>query len=335
MNTLWERIKEQAAIVYRKGSQIFVFELACFYILACVVAGGPLGPKGFVTFTYYCFRWPGPVRRVVGASRTPAKRVFKGATLMDKQLEKLNPENALSRERRRMDEALARLNVNVSQKHPAARPARLPFVLDLTGSRASSLRRARIATAEMFRQLKAIGSIRVKLIYFRGENECKAGSWESDPDVVSRAMEQLACETGETQIARSLRCILDGEAEISGVVFIGDHCEDKRSELKALAVEFGERRVPLHIFHECADLDLRSLRAKPIFKHMAEASGGTYSEFRPDAGDVLRELLSSVAAFSAGGAEGIKQAPAPQTPEARQLQKRLLLLGPGAEAKGC
>ena len=36
-------------------------------------------------------------------------------------------------------------------------------------------------------------------------------------------------------------------------------------------------------------------------------------------------MLSSVAAFTAAGVEGVKQTPLPRTPEARQLQGRLLL----------
>jgi hypothetical protein len=58
---------------------------------------------------------------------------------------------------------------------------------------------------------------------------------------------------------------------------------------------------------------------------MAEISGGVYVEFKPDSGAVLREVLSSVAAFAAGGSEAVKQVGRAVTPEARQLQNRLLL----------
>jgi hypothetical protein len=61
---------------------------------------------------------------------------------------------------------------------------------------------------------------------------------------------------------------------------------------------------------------------------MAKLSAGVYTEFRPDSGAILRELLSTVAAFAAGGSEAVRQVAAPKTPEARQLQASLML-GPG------
>ena len=242
-------------------------------------------------------------------------------------------DKALSPERRRMKEALARLDQVKKDATPPRRLARLAIILDLTGSRSASLCNARIATTAMFDAIKTFGSIAVKMIYFRGLLECKASAWESDPALVCQAMQRLSCATGETQIARALQQVLSEKEPVAAVVYIGDHCEDHRDELAALAQRFGERSMPLYLFHECADHDQRSLKAKPIFHAMAEASGGAYCEFRPDAGDVLRELLSTVAAFSAAGTEGVKQTPLPQTIEARQLHARFLL-GAGHNDKG-
>jgi hypothetical protein len=67
------------------------------------------------------------------------------------------------------------------------------------------------------------------------------------------------------------------------------------------------------------------LKAKPIFKRLAEQGGGVYVEFKPDSGTVLKELLSGVAAFSTAGVEGIERMEMPTTSEARQLRRRLLL----------
>jgi hypothetical protein len=240
-----------------------------------------------------------------------------------------NDEKALDTERRLMNEALERLQ-RAEWKLNVDRPCgRLIFGLDLTGSREPGLHHARIATAAMFDTIKAIGAVDVKLIYYRGRSECRASIWHNDPALVSRSMLALSCESGETQIARLLRAALAEEKKISGVVFVGDHCEDNRPELRSLAQTFGERSIPLFIFHECADDDERSLQAKPVFKRMADASGGVYVEFRPDSGIVLREMLSNVAALAAAGREGVKQVPLPTTPEARQLQERLLLLPSG------
>jgi hypothetical protein len=237
-------------------------------------------------------------------------------------------DQALSPERRLMKEALARLDQVKKDATPPMRLARLAFILDLTGSRSASLENARIATVAMFDTLKAIGAITVKMIYFRGAKECKASAWETDPSAVSRTMEHLDCEIGQTQIARALRQVLSEREPVAAVVYVGDHCEDHPDELIGLAQGLGARSMPLYVFHECADHDERSLRARPTFQRIAEASGGVYCEFRPDAGKVLRELLASVAAFSAAGTEGVKQTPLPQTHAAQQLHSRLLL-GPG------
>jgi hypothetical protein len=231
----------------------------------------------------------------------------------------------------RMAVALSRLEH--SKQGGGMRPGRLIFGLDLTASREATLDNARIATAAIFAAIKTIGSVAVKLIYFRGTDECRASRWHDDPRVLSEFMRRLSCESGETQIARVLRLALGETEKVSGVVYVGDHCEDDVGELQRLARTLGERSMPLFVFHECADNNERSLKAKRVFKRMAEASGGVYSELKPNSGAALREMLSSVAAFSSAGIEGVKRT-CPATPEARQLRGRLLLLGPASPKKG-
>ena len=57
MNWNWETIKERAQIVYAKLSQLLIFLAVCFYLLACIVAGWPVGPRAYVSFTHHCFQW--------------------------------------------------------------------------------------------------------------------------------------------------------------------------------------------------------------------------------------------------------------------------------------
>jgi hypothetical protein len=236
-----------------------------------------------------------------------------------------NDGKAPSPERQRMNEALARLgDIEVRE----TRRGRLIVALDLTGSREHSLKQARIATAAMFDAIKALGAVAVKLVYYRGDDECRASQWQTDPDILTQAMRRLSVEAGETQIARVLRLALAEKGAVCGVVCVLDHCEDDPDELRELAAALRRRSLPLFVFHECADDDERSLTAKPVFKLMAEASGGVYVEFRSTAGAVLRELLATVGAHAAAGAGGVRQVARPMTAEARQLQTRLLL-GPG------
>jgi hypothetical protein len=244
-----------------------------------------------------------------------------------------NGNSSLTPERRLMNEALARLG-QVESAGPETRGAvkragRLIFILDLTGSREPGLKQARIATAAMFDAIKKIGSVSIKLIYFRG-SECKAGRWENNPATVSKTMQKLSCKVGGTQIGRALRCVLEGEKEpVSGVVFIGDAFEDDENEVEGLAAAFGDKHTPIFVFHECCSDDDEHRRETKPFKRMAFCSGGVYSKFGTDSADELRELLSTVAAFSTAGAEGVKQMEPATTPQAQQLQARLLLLGPG------
>ena len=246
---------------------------------------------------------------------------------MNNQLEKWRKdEESLAIERRLMNQALAQLGHAEKQPNEDGSSGRIIVGLDLTSSREASLHQARIATAAMFGTIKAIGSLAVKLIYYRGNWECKAGDWHTDPAIVSQHMLGLSCVGGNTQIAKMLRFVLAEKQRISGVVFVGDHCEDRPKELRKLAQALGERFIPLFMFHECAGDDPRWMRAKPIFEDMASASGGAYVQFSPDnSGAVLKELLSSVAAFSDAGAEGVERMALPKTSEALELRGRLLL----------
>jgi hypothetical protein len=228
-----------------------------------------------------------------------------------------------------MNKALAKVGmVERTAPLPAQRSGRLIVALDLTASREATLEHARIATAAMFDAIKAFGAIAVKLVYYRGSHECKASAWHDDASVVSRSMLGLSCKTGATQIARTLRLALAEKEKLSGVIFIGDHCEEDGWDLDDLAAKLGKKGIPIFVFHEVREQDSLALHAQPIFRGMAKASGGVYAQFKPDSGAVLREVLSSIAAFSTAGHEGLKQLAQPATAEARLLQKNLLLLPP-------
>jgi hypothetical protein len=57
MNIDWEVIKTRAKAAYLVATQVFVFQLVSFYLLGCLVALAPLGPRGYVDFVDYCFHW--------------------------------------------------------------------------------------------------------------------------------------------------------------------------------------------------------------------------------------------------------------------------------------
>jgi hypothetical protein len=58
----WELMKERGRFVYARVAEFVVFLQIVFYLWACAVAGKPLGPTDYVSFTYHCVEWkPGHV----------------------------------------------------------------------------------------------------------------------------------------------------------------------------------------------------------------------------------------------------------------------------------
>jgi hypothetical protein len=53
----WEAIKEQSRIVYARTAQVLLFLQLVSYVVGCVVASKPLGPKDYVRFTYHVIQW--------------------------------------------------------------------------------------------------------------------------------------------------------------------------------------------------------------------------------------------------------------------------------------
>ena len=92
------------------------------------------------------------------------------------------------------------------RRAPAVRPeggrGRLIFALDATASREPSWDRACRIQGEMFEATAALGGIDVKLVYYRGFNECKASRWMTDAADLHRVMRSVSCVGGETQIER-------------------------------------------------------------------------------------------------------------------------------------
>ena len=58
--------------------------------------------------------------------------------------------------------------------------------------------------ADMFRAVKAVGSIDVQLVYFRGFDECQASKWVGDPDALARLMRKVSCTGRDAQMRNVL-----------------------------------------------------------------------------------------------------------------------------------
>ena len=111
-------------------------------------------------------------------------------------------------------------------------------------------------------------------------------------------MTGVRCLGGYTQIARVLRHGLNesGLERIQALVFIGDAMEEKADELCNLAGQLGMMNIPVFIFQEGHDAVVEQ-----TFRQISKLSGGAYAPFDLNSASQLKELLSAVAVFAAGG----------------------------------
>ncbi len=175
---------------------------------------------------------------------------------------------------------------------------RLIFSMDATMSRQPTWDRAQHLQARMFEETARIGGLDVQLVFYRGFNECKASKWVSDAGRLAALMSRVECRGGYTQIGRVLGHVLK-EAErgtVNAVVHVGDACEEDVDALCARAGKIGMLGIPVFMFQEGADPD-----ATRAFSEIARLTGGAHCRFDEGSAARLRELLSAVAVYAAGG----------------------------------
>ena len=181
---------------------------------------------------------------------------------------------------------------------PSGKRGRLIFALDATASREPSWDRACRIQGEMFEATAALGGLDVKLLFYRGLNECKASRWMTSAAELHRVMRAVYCVGGETQIERVLAHTLaeTKKQRVNALVFVGDAMEENVDLLCRLAGELGLNGVPIFLFHEGSDPI-----AGKAFQQIAKLSRGAYVRFDIASAERLRELLAAVAVYAAGG----------------------------------
>jgi hypothetical protein len=188
--------------------------------------------------------------------------------------------------------------------HRTGARGRMVFALDATMSRQPTWDMACALQADMFREAAALGSLDIRLVYYRGYNECRATGWISDSAKLARLMSRIDCQGGNTQIGKVLS---DARREavasgIRAVVFVGDAMEESVDDLCTKAGELGLLKVPAFMFQEGHDAT-----AEQAFREIARLTGGAWCRFDPGAATQLRELLRAAAAYAAGGREALLQ----------------------------
>ena len=205
-----------------------------------------------------------------------------------------------------------------------AEHGRLIFAMDATMSRAPTWDLALALQGDMFVAVKEVGGLDVQLVYFRGHGECRASRWVSDPDALARLMTSVACHGGLTQIGKVLGHAVDEakERKVNALVYVGDCMEENVDRLCARAGELALLGIPVFLFQEGHDE-----RAERAFREIARLTKGAYCRFDRGSARQLRDLLTAVAVYAAGGRKALLALSERQGAGARLLLEQMLPAG--------
>ena len=181
---------------------------------------------------------------------------------------------------------------------------RLIFAMDATMSREPTWDIALGLQSEMFKAVKDCGGLDVQLVFFRGAGECRSSKWVSDPEALARLMTTVHCLGGHTQIGRVLgHAVHEAEAcKVNAMVYVGDAMEEPIDDVCVRAGEVGLMGVPVFLFQEGGDSNVAR-----TYKEIARLTKGAYCQFDAGSARQLRELLSAVAVYAAGGRAALER----------------------------
>ena len=155
----------------------------------------------------------------------------------------------------------------------------------------------------MFNETDSLGGLDIQLCYYRGFGEFDASPWYSSAQQLLNRMSAVSCLGGHTQIEKIIRHAMkeSKQEKINAVVFVGDCLEENIDDLSRYAGELALLGVPLFIFQEGFD---------PVamigFRQLAKLTGGAYCSFDSGSAQQLKELLSAVAVYAAGGYKALE-----------------------------
>ena len=204
------------------------------------------------------------------------------------------------------EDEVARFLKEVSETPVSSRSigkrGRLIFALDATASREPTWDQACHIQSEMFAETSALGGLAVQLLYYRGFGQCRASKWAVNPDQLLRFMVSVRCLGGTTQIRKILKHAIKeiSREKVDALVFVGDAMEEEVDQLCHHAGELGLLQIPVFIFHEGGDP-----LAERAFRQVTRLSGGAYCPFDSSSALQLKELLSAVAVYAAGGRQAL------------------------------
>lgn len=182
---------------------------------------------------------------------------------------------------------------------------RLIFALDATASREPTWDHASHMQVQMFQETANLGGLAIQLCYFRGYGEFHASAWLTNTQQLLQKMTGVSCLGGHTQIEKLLRHAIkeakSSEQKISALVFVGDCVEEDIDRLSKAAGALGLLGIPAFMFQEGHDPG-----ATRAFQHIAQLTGGAHCPFDAGSAQQLKDLLSAVAVFAAGGHKALE-----------------------------
>lgn len=196
---------------------------------------------------------------------------------------------------------LARVRSTPNVK-PAGVRGRLLFAMDATASREPTWDTACQIQGDMFAETATLGGLDVQLVFYRGYSDFRASSWVSSSADLIPLMTRVRCLGGYTQLRRVLSYAIKEtkRKKINAFVFVGDALEEAIDEVCGKAGELGMLGVPCFMFQEGGDP-----RVASAFRQIAELTNGAYCRFDTASAKQLKELLSAVAVFAAGGRQAL------------------------------
>lgn len=218
----------------------------------------------------------------------------------------------MNAERKDLDQASSQTAVNAFLQQVAATPrrasdgggGRLIFAMDATASREPTWDQAAGIQSSMFLETRDLGGLSVQLCHYRGFQEFEASAWYQDSEALLKRMNRVQCAAGLTQIGRVLAHAIEeaSRGRVHALVFIGDCVEEERDRLADLAGRLGLLAVPAFVFQEGRDPT-----AEPVLREIARLSGGAWCPFDINSPRLLRDLLSAVAVYAAGGRKALER----------------------------
>ncbi|MGB5833370.1 MAG: VWA domain-containing protein [Thiohalocapsa sp.] len=184
----------------------------------------------------------------------------------------------------------------------SGRRGRLIFAMDATASREPSWDRAAGIQAAMFQETGDLGGLEVQLCHYGGYLQFQASPWCASADELLPLMTRVRCAAGMTQIGRVLEhaAAEAGRGQVNALVFVGDCVEEDLDGLAGRAGKLGLLGVPAFVFQEGRDAT-----AERALREIARLSGGAWCPFDSGSPQALKDLLSAVAVYAAGGRKAL------------------------------